>query len=169
MKFLRSVAGYTRNGQIKITKIKEELNIFNLNYKVLDWWQFWVCRWLTGNYFRKRGQGPFEVILLPEREKSEYNSGRGSKQTSAGADSFVKWFRALKVNSISNAILRSFQSCIISQRSYKAAVLRDILMFITQIRGPRKKFSYLILITNCVNNCLVDSVPAMQSKVAHLP
>jgi hypothetical protein len=35
MKFLRSVAGYTRKDQIINTKIREELNIFNLNAKII--------------------------------------------------------------------------------------------------------------------------------------
>jgi hypothetical protein len=34
MKFLRSVAGYTRKEQIINTKIKEELNVFTLNAKI---------------------------------------------------------------------------------------------------------------------------------------
>jgi hypothetical protein len=33
MKFLRSVAGYTRNKQLNI-KTRKELNIFNLNVKI---------------------------------------------------------------------------------------------------------------------------------------
>jgi hypothetical protein len=35
MKLLWSVAGYTRKDQIGNTKIREELNIFNLNNKTL--------------------------------------------------------------------------------------------------------------------------------------
>jgi hypothetical protein len=35
MKFLRCVAGYTRKDQVRNTKIREELNIFNLNSKIL--------------------------------------------------------------------------------------------------------------------------------------
>jgi hypothetical protein len=35
MKFLRSVAGYITKGQIRNTKIREELNIFNLNAKII--------------------------------------------------------------------------------------------------------------------------------------
>jgi hypothetical protein len=35
MKFFRSVAGYTMKDQIGNTKIREELNIFNLNNKTL--------------------------------------------------------------------------------------------------------------------------------------
>jgi hypothetical protein len=35
IKFLRSVAGYSRENQIRNTKIREELNISNLNYKIL--------------------------------------------------------------------------------------------------------------------------------------
>jgi hypothetical protein len=36
MKFLRSVAGDTRKDQIRKTKSMEELNIFNLNAKILQ-------------------------------------------------------------------------------------------------------------------------------------
>jgi hypothetical protein len=35
MKFLSGVAGYTRKYQIRNTKIKEELIIFNLNAKII--------------------------------------------------------------------------------------------------------------------------------------
>jgi hypothetical protein len=35
MKFFRSVAGYTRKDQTGNTKIREELNILNLNNKIL--------------------------------------------------------------------------------------------------------------------------------------
>jgi hypothetical protein len=35
IKFLRRVAGYTRRDQIKNNKIREELNIFNLNAKII--------------------------------------------------------------------------------------------------------------------------------------
>jgi hypothetical protein len=35
MKFFRSVAGYTRKDQKRNTKIREELNIFNLNAKII--------------------------------------------------------------------------------------------------------------------------------------
>jgi hypothetical protein len=35
MKFLRNVAGYTRNDQMRRTKIREELSIFNLNAKII--------------------------------------------------------------------------------------------------------------------------------------
>jgi hypothetical protein len=35
MKFLRSVAGYTREDQIRNTNIRKQLNIFNLNAKNL--------------------------------------------------------------------------------------------------------------------------------------
>jgi hypothetical protein len=35
IKLLRSVAGSTRKDQIRNTKIKEEVNIFNLNAKII--------------------------------------------------------------------------------------------------------------------------------------
>jgi hypothetical protein len=35
MKFLRSTAGHARKGQIRNTKIREELNIFKLNAKII--------------------------------------------------------------------------------------------------------------------------------------
>jgi hypothetical protein len=35
MKFFGSVAAYTRKNQIRTTKIREELNIFNLNNAIL--------------------------------------------------------------------------------------------------------------------------------------
>jgi hypothetical protein len=35
MKFLRSVAGYTRKDQMRNTKIREELNIFILKAKII--------------------------------------------------------------------------------------------------------------------------------------
>jgi hypothetical protein len=47
MKFLRSVAGYRNKGQIRNTKIREELNIFNLNDKILksrSQWKYHVQR-----------------------------------------------------------------------------------------------------------------------------
>jgi hypothetical protein len=40
---LRRVAGYTRKGQIRNTKIKEELNIFNLNTKIIKSRSQWKC------------------------------------------------------------------------------------------------------------------------------
>jgi glutathionylspermidine synthase len=36
MKFLKSVAGYTRKDQIRNTKIREEMSIINLNSKILS-------------------------------------------------------------------------------------------------------------------------------------
>jgi hypothetical protein len=47
MKFSRSVAGYIRKGQIRNTKIREELNIFNLNNKIIKYisqWKYQVQR-----------------------------------------------------------------------------------------------------------------------------
>jgi hypothetical protein len=35
MKFLRSAEGYAREDNIRNTKIREELNIFNLNAKII--------------------------------------------------------------------------------------------------------------------------------------
>jgi hypothetical protein len=69
MKFLRSVAGYTRKDQIKDTKIKEELNISKLNAKIIksrSQWKYHVQRMearripkkiLTYNPKRKRNIG----------------------------------------------------------------------------------------------------------------
>jgi hypothetical protein len=69
MTFLRSVAGYKRNGQIRNTKIREELNIFNLNAKIIkprSQWNYHVQRTedrripkkiLTYNPKRKRNTG----------------------------------------------------------------------------------------------------------------
>jgi hypothetical protein len=47
MKFLRSVAGYSRKGQMRNTKIREELNISNLNAKIIksrSQWKYHVQR-----------------------------------------------------------------------------------------------------------------------------
>jgi hypothetical protein len=47
MKFLRSVAGYTRKSQIRHTKIREERNIFNINNKIIksrSQWKYHVQR-----------------------------------------------------------------------------------------------------------------------------
>jgi hypothetical protein len=41
MNFLRSVAGYRRIDQIKNSKIREELNIFNSNDKILNFRSQW--------------------------------------------------------------------------------------------------------------------------------
>jgi hypothetical protein len=43
MKYLNSVAGYTRKKQVRNTKIIEELNIFNLNTKVIKSRSQWKC------------------------------------------------------------------------------------------------------------------------------
>jgi hypothetical protein len=47
MKFLRNEAGCTRKDQTRNTKIREELNIFNLSNKILKYrspWKFHVLR-----------------------------------------------------------------------------------------------------------------------------
>jgi hypothetical protein len=69
MKFLRTVAGYTRNNQIRNTKIRGELTIFNLSKKILrprSQWKYHVTRMenrriprkiLTYNPIRIRNKG----------------------------------------------------------------------------------------------------------------
>jgi hypothetical protein len=42
MKFLKNVAGYIGKDQIRSTKIREELNIFNLNAKVIKSKSTWL-------------------------------------------------------------------------------------------------------------------------------
>jgi hypothetical protein len=45
-KSLRSVAGYTRKDQIRSTKIREELNMFNVNNKILKSKSQWKYHFL---------------------------------------------------------------------------------------------------------------------------
>jgi hypothetical protein len=56
MNFLRSVAGYKRIDKIRNSKIREELNIFNLNGKILNFtsqWQNHVLRVEDGRILKK--------------------------------------------------------------------------------------------------------------------
>jgi hypothetical protein len=56
IKFPRSVAGYTRKNQIRNTKIRGELNISNLNDKILrsrSQWNCYIFDWMTEEFQRK--------------------------------------------------------------------------------------------------------------------
>jgi hypothetical protein len=53
---LRSVAGYKRIDKIRNSKIREELNILNLNYKIINFksqWQNYVLRMEDGRIPKK--------------------------------------------------------------------------------------------------------------------
>jgi hypothetical protein len=88
MTFLRSVAGYTRKRQIRNTKIREELNIFNLNAKIIkstSQWKYHMQRMegrrilktiITHSPKRKRNRKP--TVKL---EGSAYSS-RGMNRPS---------------------------------------------------------------------------------------
>jgi hypothetical protein len=70
MKFLRSVASYTRKAQIRNTKIREELNIFNLNANIIksrSQWKYHVQRMEDSRIAKK---------ILTENPKRKRNMGR---------------------------------------------------------------------------------------------
>jgi hypothetical protein len=120
-----------------------------LNLSVVDWKFLW----------EKAVKAYLKLLYCQNERKFENNSGRDSKPTPPGADSFAKWFPALKAASISNTILRSFQSCIgFPVFIWGRCVTWHSDVYNRDSRTPQN-FSYLILITNCVNNCFVDYSP----------
>jgi hypothetical protein len=72
MKFLRSVAGYKRIEQIRNSKIWEELNIFNLNYKILNFRSQWK------NHVLRMEDGRIPKKILTYDPRGRRNIGRHS-------------------------------------------------------------------------------------------
>jgi hypothetical protein len=71
MKSLRSVAGYTRKDQIRNTKIREELNIFNINAKIIksrSQWKYYHVQRMEGRRILKK--------ILTYNLKRKRNIGR---------------------------------------------------------------------------------------------
>jgi hypothetical protein len=63
MNFLRSVAGYKRIDQMRNSKIREELKIFNLNDKILNFRSQWK------NYVLRMEDGKIPKKIQPKRKK----------------------------------------------------------------------------------------------------
>jgi hypothetical protein len=64
IKFFRNVADYTMNNQIRNTKVREELNIFNLNAKIIKSISQWVH-----HMQRMKDEFRRNFIIQPKRKR----------------------------------------------------------------------------------------------------